>query len=153
MIALMLEAQTLFTVVQTVESGSPAPRAHCLAGFCPRLDASQGRSESGQETAYFAERTLPMNTSSTLSGLMPALWTAATSCQRMFVPDLTNVLCTFDGMRTKLCRTQTRQGPGIVLAKSWCTCNAVIRIPEKHAHRRSGRRDDVDWSKGRHCHV
>jgi len=30
--ALMLEAQTLLTVVQTVESERPAPRAHCRAG-------------------------------------------------------------------------------------------------------------------------
>jgi hypothetical protein len=36
--ALIEEAQTLLTVVQTVESFSPAPRAHCLAGFCPRLE-------------------------------------------------------------------------------------------------------------------
>ncbi len=37
MMALRDEAQTLFTVVQTVEWGMPAPRAHCRAGFCPRL--------------------------------------------------------------------------------------------------------------------
>lgn len=35
--ALRPEAQTLLTVVQTTESGRPAPRAHCRAGFCPRL--------------------------------------------------------------------------------------------------------------------
>jgi hypothetical protein len=34
----MEEAQTLLTVVQTVESLRPAPRAHCLAGFWPRLN-------------------------------------------------------------------------------------------------------------------
>ena len=34
------EAQTLLTVVQTVESGRPAPMAHCRAGFWPRLDGS-----------------------------------------------------------------------------------------------------------------
>ena len=37
MMAFKLEAQTLLTVVQTVEFGRPAPRAHCRAGFCPRL--------------------------------------------------------------------------------------------------------------------
>lgn len=37
MMALREEAQTLFTVVQTVESGMPAPMAHCRAGFWPRL--------------------------------------------------------------------------------------------------------------------
>jgi len=31
--ALMLEAQTLFTVVATVDSGRPAPIAHWRAGF------------------------------------------------------------------------------------------------------------------------
>ena len=31
------EAQTLFTVVQTVESRRPAPRAHWRAGAWPRL--------------------------------------------------------------------------------------------------------------------
>ena len=31
------EAQTLFTVVQTVASGRPAPRAHWRAGAWPRL--------------------------------------------------------------------------------------------------------------------
>ena len=31
------EAQTLFTVVATVDSGREAPSAHCLAGFWPRL--------------------------------------------------------------------------------------------------------------------
>ena len=36
-IAFSEEAQTLFTVVQTVESGMPAPRAHCRAGAWPRL--------------------------------------------------------------------------------------------------------------------
>ena len=35
--ALRLEAQTLFTVVHTVDVDRPAPIAHCLAGFCPRL--------------------------------------------------------------------------------------------------------------------
>jgi hypothetical protein len=35
--ALMDEAQTLLTVVQTTDSGSPAPRAHWRAGFWPRL--------------------------------------------------------------------------------------------------------------------
>ena len=37
MMALREEAQTLFTVVQTVESGMPALMAHCRAGFWPRL--------------------------------------------------------------------------------------------------------------------
>lgn len=37
MMALMLDAQTLLTVVQTVEFGRPAPIAHWRAGFCPRL--------------------------------------------------------------------------------------------------------------------
>lgn len=36
-IALVPEAQTLFTVVQTVESLRPALMAHCRAGFWPRL--------------------------------------------------------------------------------------------------------------------
>lgn len=36
--ALREEAQTLFTVVQTVESGMPAPMAHWRAGFWPRLE-------------------------------------------------------------------------------------------------------------------
>jgi hypothetical protein len=40
MTAFKLEAQTLLTVVQTVESWRPASRAHCLAGFCPRLPPS-----------------------------------------------------------------------------------------------------------------
>lgn len=38
MMDLRPEAQTLLTVVQTVESGRPAPMAHCRAGFWPRLD-------------------------------------------------------------------------------------------------------------------
>jgi hypothetical protein len=37
MTAFKPDAQTLLTVVQTVESSSPAPSAHCLAGFCPTL--------------------------------------------------------------------------------------------------------------------
>lgn len=37
MMALREEAQTLFIVVQTVESGMPALRAHWRAGFWPRL--------------------------------------------------------------------------------------------------------------------
>lgn len=36
--ALRPDAQTLLTVVQTVEFGRPAPTAHCRAGFCPRLN-------------------------------------------------------------------------------------------------------------------
>ena len=32
------EAHTLLMVVQTVESGRPALRAHCRAGFWPRLE-------------------------------------------------------------------------------------------------------------------
>lgn len=43
-IALRLEAQTLLTVVQTTLLGRPAPRAHCLAGFCPRLPQRGERS-------------------------------------------------------------------------------------------------------------
>jgi hypothetical protein len=35
--ALTLEAQTLLTVVQTTDSGRPAPRAHWREGFWPRL--------------------------------------------------------------------------------------------------------------------
>ena len=38
MIALMEEAQTLLTVVATVDSGSPAPIAHWRAGFWPKLE-------------------------------------------------------------------------------------------------------------------
>ena len=38
MIALREEAQTLFIVVQTVESGMPALMAHWRAGFWPRLE-------------------------------------------------------------------------------------------------------------------
>ena len=45
--ALTDDAQTLFTVVQTVLSASPAPRAHCLAGFCPRLHGDQTVSAEG----------------------------------------------------------------------------------------------------------
>ena len=37
-IALVPEAQTLFTVVQTVESLRPAVIAHWRAGFWPRLE-------------------------------------------------------------------------------------------------------------------
>lgn len=37
MMAFTEEAQTLLMVVQTVESGRPAPRAHCRAGFWPML--------------------------------------------------------------------------------------------------------------------
>ena len=37
MMALREEAQTLFIVVQTVESGMPALTAHWRAGFWPRL--------------------------------------------------------------------------------------------------------------------
>lgn len=37
MTAFKPEAQTLFTVVHTVVSWRPAPRAACLAGFCPTL--------------------------------------------------------------------------------------------------------------------
>ena len=37
MMALREEAQTLFTVVQTVEFGMPALMAHWRAGFWPRL--------------------------------------------------------------------------------------------------------------------
>jgi len=32
-IAFMLEAHTLLTVVATVDLGRPAPRTHCRAGF------------------------------------------------------------------------------------------------------------------------
>lgn len=35
--ALRPEAHTLLTVEHTTDTGRPAPRAHCLAGFCPRL--------------------------------------------------------------------------------------------------------------------
>ena len=54
--ALIELAQTLFTLVATVDSGSPALIRHCRAGFWPR----------------FAERTLPKMTSSISSGLIPA---------------------------------------------------------------------------------
>ena len=40
MIAFREEAQTLFIVVQTIESGMPALIAHWRAGFWPRLDNS-----------------------------------------------------------------------------------------------------------------
>ena len=36
MIAFMPEAQTLLTVVDGVDFGSPANKAACLAGACPR---------------------------------------------------------------------------------------------------------------------
>lgn len=75
----MLDAQTLLTVVATVELGKPALIAHWRAGFCPRL-AMQSVPDvivKAQDNSYFAERTLPKNTSSTLSGEIPALLTAA----------------------------------------------------------------------------
>ena len=54
-------AQTLFTVVHTTESGRFANFAACRAGACPKL----------------ACITQPIKTSSTASGLIPALSTAA----------------------------------------------------------------------------
>ena len=55
------DAQTLLTVVQTTDFDSPAPRAACLAGACPKL----------------ALRTFPKNTSSTIDGSTLALLRAA----------------------------------------------------------------------------
>lgn len=56
------DAQTLLTVVQNTDFDSPAPRAACLAGACPKL----------------ALRTFPKNTSSTIAGSTLALLRAAT---------------------------------------------------------------------------
>lgn len=79
--ALRLEAQTLLTVVHTVDVGKPAPIAHCLAGFCPRLSQkvsdSQVKSRKPFAIAHFAEMTLPKKTSSTSSGLTEARSRAA----------------------------------------------------------------------------
>ncbi len=61
MMAFMPLAHTLFTVVQATSFGSPANRAAWRAGACPRLACS----------------TLPMITSFTWSGAMPARSTAA----------------------------------------------------------------------------
>lgn len=55
------DAQTLLTVVQTTEFGTPAPNAACLAGACPK----------------FALRTLPKKTSCTDDGSTLALFRAA----------------------------------------------------------------------------
>lgn len=55
------DAQTLLTVVAGVQTGKPAPRADCLAGACPSP----------------ACITLPMYTSFTSSGGIPALSMAA----------------------------------------------------------------------------
>ena len=60
MIAFMPLAQTLFTVVQATSLGSPANLAAWRAGAWPRLACS----------------TLPMITSCTCSGLIPAFSTA-----------------------------------------------------------------------------
>lgn len=60
------DAQTLLTVVQTTDLGSPAPRAACLAGACPKL----------------ALRTFPKYTSSTSDGSTLALLRAATYQQK-----------------------------------------------------------------------
>jgi len=75
-IALREEAQTLLTVVQTIEFGRWAPRAHWRAGFWPRLGHVKrsllrrglGRLERRYLGTYLAERTLPKKTSSMSSG-------------------------------------------------------------------------------------
>jgi hypothetical protein len=80
MIALTEEAQTLLTVVATVDSGRPAPRAHWRAGFCPRLltwleeQLDRCLYELG---AYLAESTLPKKISSTSERFKPERSTAA----------------------------------------------------------------------------
>jgi hypothetical protein len=60
------DAQTLLTVVQTTDLDSPAPRAACLAGACPKLALS----------------TFPKNTSCTSDGSTLALLRAATYQQK-----------------------------------------------------------------------
>ena len=74
MTAFKPEAQTLLTVVQTVESARPAPIAHWRAGFCPTL---LGLLVTIQPKCccfltYPADRTLPKKTSSTSEALMPS---------------------------------------------------------------------------------
>jgi hypothetical protein len=75
---LIEEAQTLLMVVETVDSGRPAPMAHWRAGFWPRLLYQlAGASRVQLGSPYFAERTLPTKTSWTSSGFKPARSTAA----------------------------------------------------------------------------
>lgn len=53
--------------------------------------------------AYFALQTLPKSTSSTASGLIPALSTAAAECQYCSDPNCLFIpRHTFDGVRAKL---------------------------------------------------
>ncbi len=84
MIALRLEAQTLLTVVHTVEVGRPAPMAHWRAGFCPKLSQGnefmEGHLWRSLVLAHFAEMTLPKKTSSTSSDFTEARSRAATFC-------------------------------------------------------------------------
>jgi hypothetical protein len=80
MMAFIPEAHTLFTVVQTVEEESPAPSAHCLAGFCPKLhtpkiNASIPSFQKGGTD--FAERTFPKKTSSTAEASMAGIFSRA----------------------------------------------------------------------------
>ncbi len=102
MIALRLEAQTLLTVVHTVEVGRPAPIAHCLAGFCPKL--YQGgefiKRDLGRSlvVAHFAEMTLPKKTSSTSSGFTKARSRAAITLVRP--PCLCNEFCDLESYVT-----------------------------------------------------
>jgi hypothetical protein len=67
----------LLMVVETVDSGRPAPMAHWRAGFWPRLNSQYGHLEAFKVVAYFADITLPTKTSSTSSGFKPARSTAA----------------------------------------------------------------------------
>ena len=64
-------------VVETVDSGRPAPMAHWRAGFWPRLSSQYGDVEVFEVVSHFADMTLPTKTSSTSSGFRPARSTAA----------------------------------------------------------------------------
>ena len=70
MIALAPEAQTLLTVVQTVDWLRPPAIAHCRAGFWPRLVTVRFILTWELPITYFADKTFPKKTSSTCSGLI-----------------------------------------------------------------------------------
>lgn len=108
---LVPEAQTLFMVVQTVESGRPALMAHWRAGFWPRLreerDISQGQAECWMLVALLSGEDIAVEDLLDILGLQG--WDSLKgSCdsRRMSLchrsQALTQKARTFDGMRSKL---------------------------------------------------
>lgn len=166
MIAFKPEAQTLLTVVHTVDSSRPAPRAHCLAGFCPTLMAEVSTRpgmrdlERSQWEAHFAERTFPKKTSWTSAGLIPSALSMAAEkkkkksmCQsvlyrshwlRIIVPLIAWApSCVAERLERELSR-------GRVRPIAWKTARLGKFSPQERAHRSAGGRDNVDWRTRRH---